>query len=77
MNVSYADIIAAYILVFKRDMPKDLPFDTAGKQIMKARADWRRVFQACEDTRIALQRAGRQYPEYAEVAEGAKALVAA
>lgn len=77
MNVSFADILAAYILTFGRPMSPDLAFAEGAQQIQKARADWRRVFQACEDTRIAMQRAGVEYPEYSDVAHAATALVAA
>lgn len=75
MNVSAADILAAYIFVFGVAMDPHKAFAKGGEEIRTARKDWKSVFTLIASTRVQMEKEGRQYPDYADVAARAKSLL--
>lgn len=52
MNVTFAAIMIAHIVVFRTNMPNDLPFNEAAEKIRLARPnDWEQILLACESVK--------------------------
>lgn len=68
MQVSGADILSAYILVFGKPMDGNKPFADGAAEIRKARKDWRYIFGAVAAAAVTLKAQRGEYADYAEVA---------
>jgi hypothetical protein len=77
MNVTLADITAAYILVFGKELPKDLPYAKAAEQIRVKRDDWRYIMGAVAAAFATYRAArGEHCSDYALIAANANELIA-
>jgi hypothetical protein len=76
MNVTLADILAAYILTFGQPMDSNKPFAKGAEEIRTARKDWRYVFGAVAAAGATMRAQGIEYPDYSAVAVAANELIA-